>query len=140
MRTLFVFSLLVVLTSCRATLDGGFEGSAACGGDAQAISAVLDEQDDGDLEGTAYVEVSTIVGKFIGRYDVDDGRYDSTEPRYPYTMVLRTVDGRRDFDVRMALKKDNPDVIEGEVDQIDSNGTKTGECDLTMDRVSVAGN
>jgi hypothetical protein len=140
MRILLVFPIFAVLTSCRATLDGGFEGSSNCGGGTQTMTAVLDEQDDGQVEGLLYIELDTVFGKVIGRYVVENGWYDNSDPPFPYALVLRKADGRPDFDLRLRINSNNPDVVEGIVDEIADNGAKTGECDLTLNRVSVAGN
>ena len=43
-------------SSCRPLLDGGWQGTATCNGDAVPLTGVFNEDSEGELDGVVYIE------------------------------------------------------------------------------------
>jgi hypothetical protein len=127
--------LIVVVSTvgCRPLLDGGWEGSANCGNDAFPVSAIFNENGEGEVDGVVYIE--GIFNAFVIRGDVDDGAFDPQDNEY--NMDLQTdSDETADFQIDMAYGND-PDELEGDVDVIDDEGQVVDTCQLDLNRVDV---
>ena len=143
-RVLSLFAVCVVLVpaiGCRPTLDGAWQGSVVCPDDTFPVSLLLDEQEDGDLKGTVYIEqVPGVLGaEFIVKGTLDDGSYDPEDNTYSFDLQGDD-DTPPEFSVELELDKDDPDEADGDVRQFNDEGTVLQECTIAIDRLSVVGN
>lgn len=138
---LAVLAVLVGAVGCRPTLDGAWQGTVSCPDDNFPVSLLLDEQEDGDLKGTVYIEqVPGVLGaEFIVKGTLDDGSYDAEDNSYSFDLQGDD-DTPPEFSVELELDKDDPDEADGDVRQFDDEGTVLQECTIAIDRLSVTDN
>jgi hypothetical protein len=136
-----VLVVLVPAIGCRPTLDGAWQGSVVCPDDNFPVSLLLDEQEDGDLKGTVYIEqVPGVLGaEFIVKGTLDDGSYDPEDNTYSFDLQGDD-DTPPEFSVELELDKEDPDEADGDVRQFNDEGTVLQECTITIDRLSVVDN
>ena len=120
--------------SCHPLLDGGWEGTSTCGGNAFPLSAIFNETGEGDVEGTVYIE--GIFGGFIAKGVIENGERDPDDGSYDFNLESDG-DDAPDFDIEMEYGDDEAEELEGTVDILDNDGQSTDTCDLDLDRVSV---
>lgn len=128
--------VLGVAAGCRPLIDGGWQGTATCPGDAYPISAIFNETKDGDLEGVVYIEgVNILISDVIARGEIDDGAVDPEDGSFSFD--LQTDDEPlADFKVDMEYSNDEFTELEGDIDQLDEAGAVAQTCDLDLDRTS----
>ena len=72
MHRLTLVSVVVGLSACHPLLDGGWDGTATCNaGGTFPLSAIFNENGDGELEGSVYIE--GIFGGFIAKGIIENG-------------------------------------------------------------------
>ena len=132
---------VAVLGACRPTLDGAWQGTLTCPDDSFPVSMLLDEQQDGDLNGTVYLEqLPGVFGaEFIARGDVDDGAYDPEDNEYDFDLQGDD-DTPPEFTVTLAIDEADPDEADGDVRQLQDDGTVVQECSVNLNRLSVTDN
>ena len=135
-RSLALLCLLAAAGGCRPLLDGGWEGTAACPGEAYPISAIFDETKDGEIEGVVYIEgINIIIGDVIVRGDIDNGEVDPDNGSFSFDLQTDT-EPLADFTVDMEYNNDELSELTGDIDQIDDNGELVQSCNLDLDRTS----
>lgn len=141
-RLLIVTTAVLALASstlvsgCHPLLDGGWEGTLTCNGNAFPLSAIFNETGEGDVEGTVYIE--GIFGGFggIAKGVIENGQRDPDDGSYDFNLESDG-DDAPDFDIEMQYDGDKAEDLEGTVDILDDNGESTSTCDLDLDRVSI---
>lgn len=105
------------------------------------VSLLLDEEQDGDLDGVVYIEqVPGILGaEFIVRGDVDDGQYDPDDNEYTFDLQGDD-DAPPEFSVELERNPDDPDDASGDVRQLNDDGSVVQECEIDIKRLSVTDN
>lgn len=121
-------------SSCRPLLDGGWEGTSRCNGDAFPLSAIFNESGDGEIDGTVYIE--GIFGGFIAKGVIQNGERDPDDGSYSFNLESDN-DETPDFDIEMEYNDDSGEELEGTVDILDNDGVAQDTCQLDLDRVSV---
>ena len=92
LRTLVVPSIVLAAIGCRPLLDGGWQGTAACPNEAYPISAILNETNEGEIEGVVYIEgINIIIGDVIARGTIDDGEVDPEAATVAVALALAAV-------------------------------------------------
>lgn len=134
-------TLVAVAGGCRPTLDGAWDGTVTCPDNTLPVSLLLDEEQDGDLDGVVYIEqVPGILGaEFIVRGDVDDGQYDPDDNEYTFDLQGDD-DAPPEFSVELKLNPDDPDDASGDVRQLNDDGSVVQECEIDIKRLSVTDN
>jgi hypothetical protein len=138
---LAVSAFLTAAVGCRPTLDGAWQGTVNCPDDNFPVSLLLDEQEDGDLKGTVYIEqVPGVLGaEFIVKGTLDDGSYDAEDNTYSFDLQGDD-DTPPEFSVELELDSDDPNEADGDVRQFDDEGAVVQECTMAIDRLSVTDN
>jgi hypothetical protein len=124
----------LLAAGCHPLLDGGWDGTATCNGNAFPLSAIFNETGEGDVEGTVYIE--GIFGGFIAKGVIENGARDPDDGSYDFNLESDG-DEAPDFDIEMEYADDEAEELEGTVDILDGNGETESTCELDLDRVSV---
>lgn len=129
---------LLALGACRPTIDGAWDGDATCDASGRhVVSALFNEQADGDLKGQIYIENIPFFGAELTlRADIDKGEYDADDDEYDFDLEADD-EPQRDFQVSMELSGDSADDLRGDIDQFDDDGEVTDTCSLDLSRLSV---
>ena len=137
LRSLTLLALALAATAgCRPLIDGGWEGTASCPGQAYPLSAIFNETKDGDLEGVVYIEgINILIGDVIVRGDIDNGAVDPQDGTFSFDLQTDT-EPLADFKVDMEYQNDELSSLEGDIDQLDDNGELAQSCNLDLDRTS----
>ncbi|MCC7111362.1 MAG: hypothetical protein IT382_18860 [Deltaproteobacteria bacterium] len=133
-----LIALLAALAAggCRPLLDGGWQGTAACPGEAFPLSAIFNETQDGEVEGVVYIEgINIIIGDVIARGDIDNGEVDPDDGSFSFDLQTDN-EPLADFKVDMEYGNEELSELEGDIDQHDDNGELVQTCDLDLDRTS----
>ncbi len=134
----------LAFTGCRPTLlDGAFDGNADCDNSGNhTISALFDEQRDGDVDGQFYIEnIDFFFGAEVTlRANLDNAEYDAEDDEYTFDLQADD-DNDPEFSGKLALDADDPDDADGEIDQFDADsGDVVDTCELSLTRVSRTDN
>lgn len=124
----------VSTSGCRPLLDGGWEGTSTCNGDAFPLAAIFNETGEGDVEGTVYIE--GIFGGFIAKGVIENGERDPESGSYEFDLESDG-DDTADFSIEMEFADDEAEELEGTVDILNNDGEVADTCQLDLDRVSV---
>ena len=137
LRSLALLVLVLASTAgCRPLIDGGWEGTASCPGQAYPLSAIFNETKDGELEGVVYIEgINIIIGDVIVRGDIDDGAVDPEDGTFSFDLQTDT-EPLADFKVDMEYGDEELSSLDGDIYQYDDNGELTQSCNLDLDRTS----
>lgn len=128
--------VLAAASGCRPLLDGGWQGTASCPNEAYPISAILNETQDGEIEGVVYIEgINILIGDVIARGDIDNGEVDAEDGSFRFDLQTDT-EPLADFKVDMEYSNDELTELEGDIDQLDDNGELVQSCNLDLDRTS----
>lgn len=129
-----VLALPVLSVGCRPLLDGGWEGSARCNGDDLPVSAIFNETDGDELEGTVYIE--QIFG-LIAKGTIDGGGFDPESNSYDFQLQTDN-DAPPEFDIELEYAKDDIDELEGTAQILNDGGDVQDTCDINLDRVTLS--
>ncbi len=136
LRALAVISVLVAATGCRPLLDGGWQGTATCPGEAYPISAIFNQTKEGEVEGVVYIEgINIIIGDVIARGEIDDGEIDPDDGSISFDLQTDN-EPLADFTVDLDYGNDDFTELEGDIDQIDDAGAVVQTCDVDLERTS----
>ena len=138
-RFFTVSFFLLSAVGCRASLDGAWEGQADCEDTGtHTLSALFNEQDDGDLQGHFYVENIDFLGAELTlRADIDDGEYDPDDNEYRFDLQGDD-DGEPEFSGSLEIDDQDPDEVSGDLEQFEDDGDVAQRCSFELDRLSRA--
>ena len=122
-------------SACRPLLDGGWEGTATCNGDAFPLTGVFNEDSEGELDGVVYIE--GLLFGFITKGIIEDGARDPEDGTYSFELETDD-DEPADFRVDMEYSDDTFEELDGDVDILDGNGEVADTCSMSLDKVSVS--
>lgn len=135
-------AVVVASAACRPALDGAWEGTSSCPQNQNyPTSMLIDENKDGEVEGTVFFEnVSVLLfATTIVRADISEGAYDADKNEYAFDMQADD-DTPIDFDVTLELDEEDADKASGEVRQFDNDGAVFQTCTLEVERLSLSDN
>jgi len=140
-KNLLALLVLSSLSACRPSLDGAWDGTADCtASGAHPVSALFDEQSDGDLKGHLFIEnINIVIGFVTLRADIDDGEYDPDDNEYAFDLNS-DADDAAEFSVTLEIDDQDADDANGDIDQFGDAGTFSQTCDLDLSRLSEVGN
>lgn len=125
----------VVASGCRPLLDGGWDGTATCNGDVFPLTAVFNEDGEGEVNGTIYIE-GFIFGGFIAKGVIENGERDPDDGSYDFQLETDD-DETAEFDVELEYTDDTFEELEGTADILDEDGETADTCQVDLERVSV---
>ncbi|MDP2340564.1 MAG: hypothetical protein Q8O67_06385 [Deltaproteobacteria bacterium] len=136
---LLLLSVLLGGVGCRPLLDGAWEGEADCTDTgAHRLSGLFNEDADGELEGSIFIEdIDFFGGELTLRTDLDDGEFDADDNDYSFDLQA-DADAAPEFSGKLELDAEDPDELDGDLDQFDDDGAVTQTCSFALDRVDVA--
>ncbi len=124
-------------------LDGAFDGTLDCtDSGTHTVSALFDEQADGDVDGQMYIEdIAFFGGELTVRADLDGGEYDPDDDEYSFDLQTDD-DDAAEFAGTLQIDNDDPDDVTGDVEQFDADQPDevVQTCDLRLSRVSRTDN
>lgn len=136
LRFFATLCLVLVAVGCRPLLDGGWQGTAACPSEAYPISAILNETNDGDIEGVVYIEgINILIGDVIARGTIDDGEVDPEDGSFRFELQTDS-EPLADFTVDLEYGNDELTELEGDIDQLDDAGAVVQTCSVDLDRTT----
>lgn len=129
-------ALAVIATgACRPLLDGGWDGVARCESNAFPLTAVFNENGEGEIDGIVYIDA--FLFGFIAKGVIEDGERNPDDGSYSFDLEIDD-DEAPDFAVEMEYSDDQFEELDGTVDILDGNGEATDSCAMDLERVSVS--
>ena len=137
LRSLLLLAVvLAAAAGCRPLLDGGWQGTASCPGEAYPLSAIFNENQDGEIEGVVYIEgINILIGDVIARGDIVDGEVDPDDGSFRFELQTDN-EPLSEFTVSMEYSNDELTELEGDIDQLDDNAELVQSCNLDLDRTT----
>jgi hypothetical protein len=124
------------LVGCARPLTGGWSGDVDCANGDGDVAAQLEQSDAEDIDGDVWFQVDSFFGRATFRTQVGDVDLDD-DGSYELDLHFEPEDDddrRVDFRLSVAYG-DSDSVLEGEVDVLDDEGTKTEDCSVDLVRV-----
>jgi len=138
--------VLVLASSCgeaplvRPLVEGAWEGTYECGADSKKASLGLNEDDEGVVEGEAFLDYQIVLlgtpylltgrGAVDGEFDADDNEYTGAID------IFDNAQGLADFEFTLELNE-AADELEGVFEIRNSEGEVTQSCDANLEKIDV---
>ena len=137
---LFTISACAVASfGCRTSIDGAWTGEADCADTgSHALDVLFNEQEDGDLDGSFFIENSNFFGADLTlKANIDGGEFDADDNDYNFDLQADD-DDAPEFSGKLELDPDDVNEIDGDFDQFDEDGAVEQECTFKLERFSKA--
>lgn len=135
LTVLTVLAVVAAASGCRPLLDGGWDGTATCDGDVFPLTAVFNEDGEGEVNGTIYIEGFLLAG-FIAKGIIENGERDPDDGTYELQLETDD-DDTAEFAVELEYSDDTFEELEGTADILNDEGETVDTCQVELDRVSV---
>jgi hypothetical protein len=123
----------------RPKIDGGWKGTYECGADSKKVSAIWDEDDEGNLDGEMFIDFQI---QFFGnpilltaRADVKSGDVDEGNYSGIADVLDNATAGVPDFSFDLDMN-DDADELDGTMDKLNGEGASTETCDAHLERTT----
>jgi hypothetical protein len=127
------------VAGCRPTLDGAWEGTSSCPqNQTYPTSMLVDENSDGEVEGTVFFENVPVLlfATTVVRADITDGAYDADKNEYEFEMQADD-DTPVDFDITLEFGEEDENEATGDLRQFDNDGGVFQTCTVSLERLSI---